>query len=754
MARLTTKFHSKKNYYAPYYRLACALAAGALLIFSLIALITFSSSDSSWFYHSSAQLAAHNGAGSVGALYAAFLIYFLGVGAYCVPLILMYLVYVSWFGCSWADEWDRVMALVLLVVTTAALSVVYGIAPAQTTPGGLIGMQTVKYALRLFDPFGALTFLCAFFAISLVLIARSWGVAFLGVIASLVSAVTSKRFVLSVYGFVKKVVIQVVLVARMAVGWLTQLWQGLLVHNEQDTLVEFEYGEEVEDDFTDLVRPIAPAHEPIAREVLVNEPESPVAIVQSADVVGDQEPLGVRYSVPIRDIFIGVSEDLGDDQLVQELENRATLLEEKLARFGVHGSVAGIKRGPVVTLFEYKPNIDTKISKIVALEDDLALALQALSIRIIAPIPGKSLVGFEVANNRRKAVPLARIINSAAYTDDKASLPLILGEDTIGMPVVVDLARMPHFLVAGSTGSGKSVALNVMLVSLLSKMSPDELRLILIDPKRLEFAPYADIAHLLFPIVTDPKKAAPILKWVVNTMEQRYERMAHWGVRNVFDYQAHIAKTGKDEPMPFIVVVIDELADLMMTAGREIEDLMARITQMARAAGIHLIVATQRPSVDVITGVIKVNFPSRIAFRVTSKIDSRTILDAGGADKLLGKGDMLFMDAQGAQVRRLHGAYVSDKEIVGLVSHIKSQRTVVYLDIQEVLSADAQGSDIDDELYGQVRDYVMRIDEVSISLLQREFRIGYNRSARLISKLESHGLLLPADGGKMRKVVR
>jgi DNA segregation ATPase FtsK/SpoIIIE, S-DNA-T family len=322
---------------------------------------------------------------------------------------------------------------------------------------------------------------------------------------------------------------------------------------------------------------------------------------------------------------------------------------------------------------------------------------------------------------------------------------------------------MPHLLIAGSTGSGKSVALNAILISLLCKLSPDELKLILIDPKRLEFASFTDIAHLLFPIVTSPHQAAPVLRWVVQEMEERYEKMAKFGARNIADYNARINRVhselvegdARNQQLPFIVVVIDELADLMITAGRDIEDLITRITQMARAAGIHMIVATQRPSVDVITGLIKANFPSRISFRVASRIDSRTILDTMGADRLLGRGDMLFLDAATSQLRRVHGAYVSDNEIEQVADHIRAQRKVAYLDMHQMVglqSIDVSSSD--DVLYKDVQKFLDEIDEVSISLLQRKFRIGYNRSARIIDMLESQGLIMPQDGSKTRKVIR
>jgi S-DNA-T family DNA segregation ATPase FtsK/SpoIIIE len=466
-----------------------------------------------------------------------------------------------------------------------------------------------------------------------------------------------------------------------------------------------------------------------------------------------------HYALPHMDIFIAEKHLQDDRNVEKELQERAQVLQDKLKRFGVNGEVVAIKRGPVVTVFEYQPDIDTKLSKIIVLEDDLAMALQAMSIRIIAPIPGRSVVGFEVSNTTRHDVLFSQITRSSAYTQFSGSLPLVLGKDTIGDAVVVDLARMPHLLIAGSTGSGKSVALNAVLISLLCKLSPDDLKLILIDPKRLEFAAFTDIPHLLFPIVTSPVYAAPVLRWVVQEMEDRYEKMAQCGARNISDYNQRITNSNEfDEALkalPYIVVVIDELADLMITAGRDIEDLITRITQMARAAGIHMIVATQRPSVDVITGLIKANFPSRISFRVASRIDSRTILDTMGADRLLGRGDMLFLDAATSQLKRVHGAYVSDKEIEQVADHIRKQRKVEYLDMQQAMGLQGQDvATIDDVLYKDVREFLDEIDEVSISLLQRKFRIGYNRSARIIEMLEAQGLIMPQDGGKTRKVIR
>lgn len=461
----------------------------------------------------------------------------------------------------------------------------------------------------------------------------------------------------------------------------------------------------------------------------------------------------------------------------QMLDQQAQVLVNKLKRFGIMGSVSAIKPGPVITLFEFTPAEDAKISKIIALENDLALALQTASLRIIAPVPGKPVVGFEVANIVRESVMLTDVLQDERFVNFVQNIkqnnlaqlafqiPIAIGKDTIGENVLIDLVKAPHLLVAGSTGSGKSVALNTILVSMLCANPPARLRLILIDPKRLEFARYADIGHLLFPIISQPKRVLLTLRWVVKEMERRYEQMAKAGVRNMADYNQYLKNSNNSnnnlkaknmlQELPYIVIVIDELADLMMTSGKDVEDLITRIAQMARAAGIHMIVATQRPSVDVVTGLIKVNFPSRISFRVASKADSRTILDSNGADTLLGAGDMLMLDAQSAMLRRAHGAYVTDAQVNEVVTYILANYQTNYLNLDEMQFAAASENDLDaDELLDDVLDFIKDCDEISISLLQRRFRIGYNRSARIMDVLESQGYVLTLDNGKMRKVMK
>lgn len=455
------------------------------------------------------------------------------------------------------------------------------------------------------------------------------------------------------------------------------------------------------------------------------------------------------YTLPTPELFARTPEKKVSSA---DTQHQARILQEKLAHFGVHGAVRAIKSGPLVTCFEYEPAIDTKVSKIVALEQDLALALQALSVRIVAPIPGTSVVGFEVARADRQTVYFSSLMREQAQDLSNRALPLLIGVDIVGAAVIADLARLPHLLIAGSTGSGKSVALHSMILSLLCAKTPDELKLVMIDPKRLELSFYADIAHLLVPVVTENNKTLDVLNWVIQTMHERYEHMAHAGVRNIAAY--HALGEAEKAAMPYLVIIIDELADLMMAIGARLEMAIARITQMARAAGIHVIVATQRPSVDVITGIIKVNFASRLALRVTSAVDSRVILDEDGAQHLVGAGDMLMRTADASSLKRIHGAYCTNDDIARIVSYIQHQQAPTYHVIQTTGTILNVHDDSDEELYKQILAFLQTIDEVSISLLQRRFKIGFNRSARIIDTLETAGHIISTDGGKTRKVVR
>jgi len=463
-----------------------------------------------------------------------------------------------------------------------------------------------------------------------------------------------------------------------------------------------------------------------------------------------------------------------------ELKQLATTLEEKLLSFGVRGQVAGVRPGPVVTIFEFLPDPGVKVSRISGLSDDLAMALKALRVRIVAPIPGRGVVGIEIPSKRRMTVHLRDVLASSEFRDTKAILPCVLGKDVEGRPVVADLARMPHLLIGGTTGSGKSVGVNGMLMSMLFTRAPDELRMLLVDPKMLEFELYADIPHLLHPVVTDPKIATQALAWACREMDDRYTLLARWGTRNIVSYNKKVEKElaswtrqkaiqyaprgwseDDDVPpppqkLPFIVIVVDELADLMMVAGKEVEESICRIAQKARACGIHLIVATQRPSVDVVTGLIKANLPTRIAFQLRSRHDSRTVLDEIGAENLLGKGDMLYMPPGVGGLQRCHGAFVSDEEVARVTGFLREQAEPDFIeDLDDSGGADG-GFDLDeeqDELYDDAVQIVIQSGKASTSMVQRHLKIGYNRAACIIDMMEANGVVGPADGSRPREVL-
>ncbi len=439
------------------------------------------------------------------------------------------------------------------------------------------------------------------------------------------------------------------------------------------------------------------------------------------------------------------------------LQAMARLLEKKLLDYRVEGRVVAVQPGPVVTQFELEPAPGTKVSRIVALQEDLARAMAAVSVRVAGNIPGKSVIGIEIPNDQRETVHLHEVLASEEFSGGKHVLPLGLGVDIAGHPVVADLARMPHLLVAGTTGSGKSVAINAMICSMLMTHAPSDLRLILVDPKMLELSIYDDIPHLLVPVVTNPHKAAKALAWAVYEMERRYRLMSEAKVRNIAGYNKAVQHAEEAERLPYIVIVIDELADLMMVAGKEVEQSICRLAQKARAAGIHLILATQRPSVDVITGLIKANLPSRIAFQVSSKIDSRTILDQMGAEQLLGQGDSLFLNG-GRELMRVHGAFVSDAEVLALVEHLKEQGEPEYR--EEVFEPPASesgagGEDADerDEKYDEAAALVIEKGQCSVSMVQRYLRIGYNRASRIVEQMERDGLVTAPGSGGIRKVL-
>ena len=530
----------------------------------------------------------------------------------------------------------------------------------------------------------------------------------------------------------------------------------------------------------------APAEPLVVQPSKAAKPASPQKSLnlkpQNADGEWDFPPLDLLQEPPAQ-----VEGRLDE----QALQRNAMMLQQVLEDFSVQGEIVKIHPGPVVTLYELEPAPGTKSSRIIGLADDIARSMSAVSVRA-AVVPGRNVIGIEIPNKKRDIVYMRDLLEGRDYQETKCKLPLVLGKDIGGSPIIADLARMPHLLVAGTTGSGKSVAVNTMLMSLLYKLTPDQCRFIMIDPKMLELSVYNDIPHLLSPVVTEPGKAVIALKWAVHEMEERYRAMSKLGVRNIDGYNARIkeaqkkgevlsrrvqtgfdADTGKptyeEQPielaeLPYIVIIVDEFADLMLVAGKEVENAIQRLAQMARAAGLHIIMATQRPSVDVITGVIKANFPTRISFQVTSKIDSRTILGEGGAEQLLGMGDMLFM-AGGGQIKRVHGPFVADEEVQDVVDHVKLQGEPDYMDtsvggganggghgVFDMFGGDEDGEAVD-ELYDEAVAIIAREGKASTSFIQRHLQIGYNRAARIIEEMERQGVVSPATATGKREVL-
>jgi S-DNA-T family DNA segregation ATPase FtsK/SpoIIIE len=532
---------------------------------------------------------------------------------------------------------------------------------------------------------------------------------------------------------------------------------------------------------------------PEPREVVEPEPDAPL--------VGKIEDTG-DYQLPDADELLTEPSGILARITDEELKGQSDILSKALLSFGIEGRVTEVRPGPVVTMYEFEPAPGTKVARIVNLADDLALAMKAISLRIVAPIPGKSVVGIEVPNSQRETVSMKEVVASDAFTRARSKLTLALGKDIFGTPVTADLKTMPHLLVAGATGAGKSVSLNTMLISILLSAKPNEVKLLLIDPKMLEFQTYDGIPHLLRPVITDPKSAARGLSWVVQEMERRYKLLAEAGVRNIDSYNRKVAgaqgvlgDAGTEakpdqpelpirflseeerlaagetavqdgspgsfmppptppEPLPYIVVMIDELADLMMVAPKDVEDKIARLAQMARASGIHLVLATQRPSVDVLTGLIKANFPARIAFQVSSKTDSRTILDANGAEALLGRGDMLYLASGTGRLMRLHGSFVSDDDVRRVVESVKAQALPSYnQELQSLKQEEAKEEEAQDEVYEQAKELVLSTGQASASLIQRRLRVGYPRAARMIEQMEADGLVGAAGRDGRREVI-
>jgi len=777
-----------------------ALFAAALIW--IISLASYEPTDPVWFFSTGAHGAPANFAGRVGAFLAELSFQLFGYASYFIPALL---VAVGWnsFWCRKVDAaGTKATGMVLLFgCISAFLGLVFGTLTVSGKPfraGGYAGEFFAGELSEYLNRTGSMIVILTMIFLSIIIstqfsFGRFFAVVFRGLGASskrgidafyawreerrreqqrreVIAKHTKKGAAASASATAAKPAIATPSAGRPAIAKPTAGRPDAAVDDERPS--------------TAAVRsklPVAPGDEddepapakvplwesaksfasPKPPKVTMPSPPLPLADPESTTKAPAERRKG-DYALPPLALLDAPKTERKIDE--RELMESARLLEEKCREFAVEGSVVQIHPGPVVTTFEFKPNAGVKYSKIISLEDDLCLAMQAESV-LIDRIPGKSTVGIQIPNRNREAISLRELLESDTYRRSTSKLTLALGKTIHGEPFVADLTTMPHLLIAGSTGAGKSVGINGMLTSILYRATPDDVRMIMIDPKRLELGMYDDIPHLLTPVVVDPKQAANALRWAVREMEERYKTLAAEGVRNIEQYNRNIQQAIADKrtppdgepfkPLPFIVVVIDELADLMMVASNEVEESIARLAQMARAVGIHLILATQRPSVDVITGLIKANLPSRISFRVSSKIDSRTILDGNGAEQLLGKGDMLFLPPATSRYIRLHGPYISEQESARLASYLRKQGRPTYdetITAEEKTAADAVDMEKDD-LYDEAARIVVQSGQASISYLQRRLRIGFSRAARLVDMMEMEGLVSPAAGGKPREVL-
>jgi DNA segregation ATPase FtsK/SpoIIIE, S-DNA-T family len=796
------------------------LAVGLLLTLCLIS-AAFYPNDPSW--NSAGQTETHNWAGSIGANVAATVLQFIGLAAYLLPLLLFAAAWRRFRTTSIHGPWSRIIGLAVLVMSASALLSISRLKPlfdSSVEPGGLLGAVVAQGLTSGLNTVGATVLLVAIAATGLLLatnfsfirlyesIVATVGTrfAFVHVIPERLKAWRQKRREQAQLRKEKQVALKA---EREAARNVLNQTLGL---SPADRIAEFmKEPVQTKAAATSVIRGEAGGQiEPRASAAAA----SAGAATQGATVVqtgsgrrsifpGTGSGITVDEESQLEEMVKGVSvlrlkaeapatgklpfdasrranysdyslpplEFLNEapppsEQADAELLGLATRLAEKCKEFNVTGQIKHICPGPVVTTYEFKPDPGVKYSRVVSLVDDLCLALKAESIRIDR-MPGKPHVGIEVPNPRRETIFLREVIESRAFRESPSKLTIALGKTIDGLNYVADLARMPHLLIAGTTGSGKSVGVNALIVSILYRARPDEVKFILIDPKRLELGLYEDIPHLATPIIVDPKLASRSLKWAVGEMERRYKDLAGWGVRNIDGYNTEIMRRNlikeyddKGEPwkpLPFIVIIIDELADLMMTSGREVEESITRLAQMARAVGIHLVLATQRPSVDVITGLIKANFPSRISFRVSSKVDSRTIIDTNGADQLLGRGDMLFLPPGTSRLIRVHGAYIDETEIGRIVAHIKAQgppsydETITQSDEEALGLENNQGEH--DELFEEALRICVEMKRASTSVLQRRLRIGYGRAAAILDIMEREGLIGQADGSRPRPVL-
>jgi S-DNA-T family DNA segregation ATPase FtsK/SpoIIIE len=740
-------------------------------IYILISLISYNAADSAYFYQTNDPNVMNLG-GPLGAVVSDILLSTIGLGSYLLLLFISLWSLESLapkiFNLTSPKFLFRIIGGLLSLICFTALCEFYiaGQSFPQGSSGGFIGKFIFSNLVLIFGLIGSLLFLIIFLIPSATLgLNISWPLLFTYAGRLLLKISSLARLVLeNIFKFLEKL--------------FTTIFQGL--KNLIENIKDIQRNKQIEPSKT---KPLISASKkspeikavPKTQSVINlknDKPEDKVDLSKS-DMAEDKEPVTKMPSTELLDRAL----DDGESLSKEDLESLSELLEIKLDEFGIEAEVVSVLPGPVVTRFEIQPAPGTKANKITNIAQDIARSLAVSSVRVVEVIEGKSVVGIEIPNTNRKMVRLKEILASSAFEDSKSHLSLALGKDIAGKAVVVNLEKMPHLLVAGTTGSGKSVGINAMLLSLLFKSDPEDVRLILIDPKMLELSVYDGIPHLLTPVITDMSDAANGLRWCVAEMDRRYKLMSAMGVRNLSSFNTEAAEKGESiqnplkedeedflEELPSIVVVVDEFADMMMLVGKKVEHLIARIAQKARAAGIHLILATQRPSVDVITGLIKANIPTRISFQVSTKIDSRTVLDQGGAEQLLGYGDMLYLPAGQGVPARVHGAFVGDDEVHRVVDDWKKRGTPDFVDeitsdLQDTgpipgwsNSSGASGEE-DDELYDEAVNFVIESRRASISAVQRKLRIGYNRAARLIESMEAAGLVSEMSSNGSREVL-
>lgn len=682
-------------------------------IFLIVSLLSYNKHDPTWLNEVSGN-AYHNMGGKIGANIAEFVFTTFGISGYIIGILGIAIFFAILLKDIWKHRWLTIGSLILFIASLSfTISSIY-IHSQQVdirTPGGLIGSFLTKNLLPYFGRTGTILLAIALLLISIVLLFR--------------------KPITQLILFLFK---QLVSFISYLVNFVKQEHTKIVVWREKKKRLKERVS--IKEKISDIV--IQPPKVKTSLTGQGKKQEEPIQEVLFPAIPGD---------------FRKPSTDLLDDYESKDIEYDTSLLqfnartlEKKLSDFNVHGKVTNIKPGPVITMYEYEPAPGIKVSQIMNLSDDLALAMKVPSVRIQPHIVDKSAIGIEVPNATRRIVYLKEVLQSKKFIESSSVVTMCLGVDTTGEPVVTDLAKMPHLLIGGSTNSGKSVTMNAIIMSLLFKATPDELKLILVDPKMLEFSPYNDIPHLLHEVITEPKKATYTLKWATEEMDRRYKMINYAGARNISVYNQMVrAKKLEAEAkeLPKIVIIIDELSDLMFTAPKDVEEYIIRLSQKARAAGIHIIFATQRPSVDVITGTIKSNFSCRIALKVPQKTDSRIILDQSGAEELLGAGDMLFIAPGSTQPIRVHGAYVSDREVMNVTNYLKKMRKPTYeVEIKDEPQPESENEDEwTDELYEKAIEIIKENGSASISLIQRRLRVGYNRAARMVEKMEKDGII-------------